>query len=149
WYRIAPPVSASTIASGDRSRSASFAGAREPWAGASWHCAQAASYSVAPSPCGAKASGERASPDRAATALERSAKAFALQQTASTYNATDFEREMRMRWILTALLPFALQAAPPNLPPAYPRAGATKILDNARVQVWNIAWLKGQPSPLH
>jgi hypothetical protein len=54
-----------------------------------------------------------------------------------------------MRWILTALLPFALQAAPPNLPPAYPRAGATKILDNARVQVWNIAWLKGQPSPMH
>jgi len=54
-----------------------------------------------------------------------------------------------MRWILTALLTFTLQAAPQNLPPAYPRAGAIKILDNARVQVWNIAWLKGQPSPLH
>lgn len=53
-----------------------------------------------------------------------------------------------MRWILTALLPLLVQA-PANLPPAYPRPGATKILDNARVQVWNIAWLKGQPSPLH
>jgi len=53
-----------------------------------------------------------------------------------------------MRWILTALLPLFLQAPPP-LPPAYPRAGATRLLDNARVQVWNIAWLKGQPSPLH
>ena len=39
--------------------------------------------------------------------------------------------------------------APANLPPAYPRVGATKILDNDGVQVWNIAWLKGHPSPLH
>ncbi|HZT75589.1 MAG TPA: hypothetical protein VFA27_02965 [Vicinamibacterales bacterium] len=54
-----------------------------------------------------------------------------------------------MRWILIALLPLFVQAAPRDLPPAYPRAGAIKILDNARVQVWNIAWLKGQPSPLH
>src|SRR5258706_6046199 len=56
-----------------------------------------------------------------------------------------------MRWILTALLSLLAQAATPPaiLSPAYPRAGATKILDNDRVQVWNIAWLKGQPSPLH
>jgi hypothetical protein len=65
-----------------------------------------------------------------------------------------------MRWIVPALLSLLAQsAAPPaatppgatpsNLPPAYPRPGATKILDSDRVQVWNIAWLKGQPSPLH
>jgi hypothetical protein len=54
-----------------------------------------------------------------------------------------------MRWILTAFLPLFLQAPPQNLPPAYPRAGATKIFDNALVQVWNITWPKGQPSPLH
>ena len=55
-----------------------------------------------------------------------------------------------MHWILTTLLALLGQTAPPaHLPPAYPRAGATKILDNDRVQVWNIAWLKGQPSPLH
>jgi hypothetical protein len=54
-----------------------------------------------------------------------------------------------MRWILTALLPLALQTPPEKLPPAYPRQGATKILDNARVQVWNIAWLKGVDYPLH
>jgi len=54
-----------------------------------------------------------------------------------------------MRWISAALLSLLVQAAPAKLPPAYPRAGATKILDNDRVQVWNIAWLKGQPSPLH
>jgi hypothetical protein len=56
-----------------------------------------------------------------------------------------------MRWILTALLSLAAQApAPPaNLPPPFPREGAVKILDNDRVQVWNIAWLKARPTPLH
>ena len=55
-----------------------------------------------------------------------------------------------MRMIAAALLSLSLRATPPqNLPPAYPRTGATKIFDNAAVQVWNIAWLKDQPSPLH
>jgi hypothetical protein len=56
-----------------------------------------------------------------------------------------------MRWILTALVSVMAQGVTPpdHLPPAYPRPGATTILDNDRVQVWNIAWLKGQPSPLH
>lgn len=54
-----------------------------------------------------------------------------------------------MRWILAALLSVLAQPATTNLPPAYPRTGAVKILDNDRVQVWNIAWLKGEPSPLH
>lgn len=55
-----------------------------------------------------------------------------------------------MRWPLTSVVALFLQTTwPANLPPAYPRAGATKILDNERVQVWNIAWLKSQPTPLH
>src|SRR5256885_85042 len=54
-----------------------------------------------------------------------------------------------MRWVAAALLSVVAHATAATLPPAYPRAGATKILDNDRVQVWNIAWLKGQPSPLH
>ena len=55
-----------------------------------------------------------------------------------------------MRMIVTVLLSLSLQSpTTPTLPPAYPRPGATKILDNPDVQVWNIAWLKGQPSPLH
>jgi predicted metal-dependent enzyme (double-stranded beta helix superfamily) len=36
-----------------------------------------------------------------------------------------------------------------SYPPAYPRPGTAKLFENARVVVWNIAWLKGQPSPLH
>ena len=51
-----------------------------------------------------------------------------------------------MRLILSGL--FSILFAAQSLPPAYPRPGAIKILDNDRVQVWNIAWLKGQ-LPLH
>jgi len=54
-----------------------------------------------------------------------------------------------MRWIVTALLCVVVQAPSDKLPPAYPRPGATKLLDNARVQVWNIAWLRGVSYPLH
>jgi hypothetical protein len=54
-----------------------------------------------------------------------------------------------MRWVVIALLSLVAQSPAAKLPPAYPRAGASKILDTDRVQVWNIAWLKGQPSPLH
>jgi len=44
-----------------------------------------------------------------------------------------------------ALVAMLLQAA---LPPAYPRPGTTKLFENARVQVWDIVWLK-QQYPLH
>lgn len=50
-----------------------------------------------------------------------------------------------MRWIAIAL---ALAAQAATLPPPYPRHGATKMLDNDRVQVWDIAWLK-QAYALH
>ena len=54
-----------------------------------------------------------------------------------------------MRSVAVAVLSLLVQTPPPNLPPAYPRPGVTKILDNDRVQVWNIAWLKSEASPLH
>lgn len=50
-----------------------------------------------------------------------------------------------MRWTITALA-ILLQSA--SLPPAYPRPGTTKLFENARVQVWDISWLK-QTYPLH
>jgi hypothetical protein len=49
-----------------------------------------------------------------------------------------------MRLMFVTLLSL-LQAA---LPPAYPRPGASKVFENARVVVWDIAWLK-QAYPLH
>src|SRR5919205_2720102 len=56
-----------------------------------------------------------------------------------------------MRAILIALVALGVRSAQPvqQLPPPYPRTGAVKILDNDRVQVWNIAWPKGVASPLH
>jgi hypothetical protein len=50
-----------------------------------------------------------------------------------------------MRWIVTALV-LLVQSAP--LPPAYPRPGTTRLLENNRVIVWDITWLK-QQYPLH
>ncbi len=41
-----------------------------------------------------------------------------------------------------------LTGQPAALPPAYPRPGATKLLENERAIVWDIAWLK-QQYPLH
>ena len=52
-----------------------------------------------------------------------------------------------MRWVVTSLLALALGQAT-DLPTAYPRPGATLMLENPRVLVWNIAWLK-QQYPLH
>ena len=49
---------------------------------------------------------------------------------------------MRLLFVALALL----QAA--ALPPAYPRPGTTKLLENSRVLVWDISWLK-QQYPLH
>lgn len=48
-------------------------------------------------------------------------------------------------WLTLSLVVLTAQ----SYPPAYPRPGATKLFENQRVVVWNIAWLKGQPSPLH
>ncbi len=36
-----------------------------------------------------------------------------------------------------------------GLPPAFPRPGAKKILENNRVRVWNYKWLPGKPTPMH
>ncbi len=46
------------------------------------------------------------------------------------------------------LLALALVALQQVLPPPFPRAGTTLMLENDRVRVWNIAWLK-QSYPQH
>jgi hypothetical protein len=43
----------------------------------------------------------------------------------------------------------AVPAFAQNYPPAYPRPNATKIIDNDRINVWDVYWLKDQPTPLH
>jgi len=36
-----------------------------------------------------------------------------------------------------------------GLPPAFPRPGSKKILENDRVRVWNYTWLPSKPTPMH
>ena len=43
----------------------------------------------------------------------------------------------------------ALAAAQQDLPPPFPRTNATKLLENDRINVWDIVWPKGQPTALH
>lgn len=48
---------------------------------------------------------------------------------------------------LVGLCSFVLAAQ--TYPPAFPRVGATKLLENERVVVWDVTWPKGQATPLH
>src|SRR4029453_11139685 len=48
--------------------------------------------------------------------------------------------------ILVAVLGLLFQSQ--VFPPPFPRDGATKVFENARVIVWDVAWLK-QPYPVH
>src|SRR5215831_2292443 len=36
-----------------------------------------------------------------------------------------------------------------ELPPPFPRANATKLFENDRVNVWDVVWPRGQPTVLH
>jgi len=51
------------------------------------------------------------------------------------------------------LIPFAVLCtvvvSAQSYPPPYPRAGTKGLVDNDRVQVWDVSWPQGQPSPLH
>ncbi|MEP6831485.1 MAG: hypothetical protein ABI963_14180 [Rhizomicrobium sp.] len=40
-------------------------------------------------------------------------------------------------------------ANPTKYPPAWPRPGAIKTLENDRVVAWNYSWLDGRPAPMH
>ncbi len=54
-----------------------------------------------------------------------------------------------MRLICALISLFVVAGQTQTLPPPFPRPNAVKLLDNDRVQVWNVAWPKGQPTPLH
>jgi hypothetical protein len=36
-----------------------------------------------------------------------------------------------------------------SYPPPFPREGATKLIENERVVVWDVTWVKGIPTPMH
>jgi hypothetical protein len=52
-----------------------------------------------------------------------------------------------MRLIAALISMFVLGGQ--TYPPPYPRSGTKALVDNARVQVWDVSWPKGQPTALH
>jgi hypothetical protein len=60
-------------------------------------------------------------------------------------NARIIIRAMRLLVILLSL--FALGGQ--TYPPPFPRPNAVKLFENARTQVWDVVWPKGQATPLH
>lgn len=51
--------------------------------------------------------------------------------------------------LLAALLAVVAAGQSPSFPPPYPREGTRSLIDNERVQVWDVSWPKGAPSALH
>jgi hypothetical protein len=53
-----------------------------------------------------------------------------------------------MRFILTLVAASLFVPQPPqSLPPPYPRAGTKALIDNERVQVWDVTWPKATAAP--
>jgi hypothetical protein len=54
-----------------------------------------------------------------------------------------------MRLIASLLLSALVQSASPSYPPPYPREGTKALIDNERVQVWDVTWPKGVTPGMH
>ena len=51
--------------------------------------------------------------------------------------------------LLVGILSLTAAAQQPELPPPFPRTNATRLLENDRINVWDIVWPQGQPTALH
>src|SRR5436190_4035833 len=51
--------------------------------------------------------------------------------------------------VVIAVSSLTLAAQQPELPPPFPRVNATRLLENDRINVWDIVWPQGQPTALH
>src|SRR4051794_8006299 len=54
-----------------------------------------------------------------------------------------------MRLIAPFLLWAFVQSGSPSYPPPYPREGTKALIDNQRVQVWDVTWPKGAKPGMH
>src|SRR5271155_3498516 len=55
----------------------------------------------------------------------------------------------RIRSMAIVLSLGVLTAMAQSYPPAYPRKDAKEILQNDRVNVWDVLWPQNQPTPVH
>lgn len=51
--------------------------------------------------------------------------------------------------VVLLFLCVASLVAQQELPPPFPRTNATKLLENDRINVWDIVWPKGRPTAMH
>lgn len=56
-----------------------------------------------------------------------------------------------MRTMVVALKDYKAPAIPntTGLPPAFPRPGVKKLIDNDRITTWEYTWKQGEPTPVH
>ena len=71
-----------------------------------------------------------------------------LPKASSSAIASSFHPE---RTVLIGLKDHKVAPLPNSsgLPNAFPRPGVKKLIDNARVTVWEYTWLPNQPTPMH
>jgi hypothetical protein len=63
--------------------------------------------------------------------------------------ASKSNRASRILVAAVALILCARVATPETYPTPYPRPNATSVLQNPRVNAWEVYWPKGQPTPMH
>ena len=51
--------------------------------------------------------------------------------------------------VFLAISSLTVAAQQSELPPPFPRTNATRLLENERINVWDIVWPQGQPTALH
>jgi len=56
---------------------------------------------------------------------------------------------MRILTLAAAMTGVALSCVAADYPPAFPRAGAKLVLDNAWGSAWEVTYTPGQPTPMH
>ncbi|HXH05614.1 MAG TPA: hypothetical protein VNI83_03390 [Vicinamibacterales bacterium] len=59
------------------------------------------------------------------------------------------ERRTAVAALVTAAIGSGIAVGAQSYPPAFPRPGATKVLENERVVVWDVVWRRDEPTPVH
>jgi hypothetical protein len=58
-------------------------------------------------------------------------------------------RQLSVMWMVAGALTVVGPQAQEDYPHAFPRAGVTKLVDNERINVWEVNWITGVKQPIH
>jgi hypothetical protein len=68
---------------------------------------------------------------------------------AAAHEMAEGEPMRKAAFLCVMLAAMASVMAQQQLPPPFPRANATKLLENDRINVWDVTWPRGQPTVMH